>query len=65
MNKNNGDYRKLIKQKELFLKDYKKLCLKHDTFVTACGCCDSPFITTIDKDIDDFYEHIEHLREQF
>ena len=27
-----------------FLVEYEKLCIKHEMFIDACGCCDSPFL---------------------
>jgi len=49
---------------EEFLKEYEALCKKYGLFVSACGCCDSPWVVVADseKEID---EHIEHLREQW
>lgn len=26
-----------------FIEAYKALCLKHKIYISACGCCDSPF----------------------
>jgi len=47
-------------QREAFLSDYKKLIEKHGIYVGACGCCDSPWIVTIDylgKTIEEIIEH--------
>ena len=29
-----------------FLEEYEALCRKHNMFIDACGCCNSPDITT-------------------
>lgn len=29
-----------------FLKEYEELCKKHDMWISACGCCDSPYLVT-------------------
>ena len=31
-------------ENEIFLYEYLLLCLKHNKFITACGCCNSPFL---------------------
>ena len=32
-----------------FLVEYEKLCIKHEMFIEACGCCDSPFLGDFDS----------------
>ena len=32
-----------------FLVEYEKLCIKHEMFIDACGCCDSPFLGEIEN----------------
>lgn len=39
-----GEVRKMDTKK--FLEEYEALCKKHNMFVDACGCCNSPDITT-------------------
>lgn len=46
--------------KKEFLNGYKKLCLKYKLYIYACGCCNSPMITTLNKDYDIEHE-IRHL----
>ena len=53
----------MIEKTIAFLKEYKALCEKYKLFISACGCCDSPWLITIgnDKDIN---EEIKHLIEE-
>ena len=46
--------------KEEFLKEYKVLCEKYEIFISACGCCSSPWIEDADTP-EELKEHIEHL----
>lgn len=61
-------------KRELFLMEYEDLCKKHGMIIDACGCCNSPSITTKeqivswDSDNDSPFEttlaeHIKHLLE--
>ena len=38
-----------INKAEKFLNEYEKLCRKHNLSISACGCCDSPYLD------DEFY----------
>lgn len=29
-----------------FLKEYEELCKKYDMWISACGCCNSPYLVT-------------------
>ena len=40
-----------------FLKEYEELCIKYGLSISACGCCDSPYICLDD----DNYNHIENI----
>ena len=33
-----------MKKEKEFLIEYKKLCEKYRILISACGCCDSPFL---------------------
>ena len=48
-----------------FLEEYEVICKKYRLIVSACGCCDSPFLSDFWADTDkDIEEHIEHLRKR-
>lgn len=32
-----------IENAKTYLKELMEFCIKHDTFISGCGCCDSPF----------------------
>lgn len=37
----------MTKKEQAFLKDYFELCEKHRMYITACGCCESPFLLNV------------------
>lgn len=62
MNKNKG--MPIADKNEIFLYEYLILCLKHDTCISSCGCCNSPYLRwKIAKDFLKFnvveYENID------
>ncbi len=44
-----------------FLAKYKELCLEYKIFITACGCCNSPWIRDCKSESE---EHFKNLLEQ-
>ena len=56
MNKHKKEKEKL----KSFFKEYQKICKKYGYFVTACGCCDSPWI--LDGDEERLQIHFCHLK---
>lgn len=44
-----------IKLRKEFLEEYRKLCVKYDLQINACGCCNSPFTTELTKVADKKY----------
>lgn len=57
------------KKLEAFLKDYQKIVKKHQLAISACGCCQSPWVCKIDSlgnfhsDRPPLEDHLEHLKE--
>ncbi len=51
---------------ESFLKSYKRLVKKHNAYISACGCCNSPWIIFCEEEIDKEYMEsiISHLRDE-
>jgi len=45
-----------------FIRDYKKICVKYGIYVSACGCCDSPWMNGVSKP-KEIKRHIKHLVE--
>lgn len=43
-----------------FLTDYQQLVKKHRMYLDGCGCCDSPFVNTVDDD-KELKSHILHI----
>ena len=35
-----------------FLKEYEKLCQKYKMGISACGCCDSPFLINHENEVE-------------
>jgi hypothetical protein len=57
-------------QLDTFLADYKAICVKHKLYISSCGCCDSPWVSSTYQDIDTPIEQkiqhlIDHLISQF
>jgi len=46
-----------------FLKEYFELCKKYDLYIGACGCCNSPWVTSSLSQMD-LVDHIVHLCEE-
>ena len=58
-------------QVEAFLAEYQAMCERHRMFVSACGCCGSPWLMDLDMaekghivigDMCNLPAHIAHLR---
>ena len=41
-----------------FLKEYEALCNKYNLLVSACGCCDSPYLVCLE------YENKDTIKEK-
>lgn len=61
-----GGMMDLNKKEEEFLKEYEKVCKKHQFIINSCECCESPWIISLDKLEYNYSEtlkqHIEHLK---
>jgi len=47
-----------------FLKEYEELCRKYGVYVSACGCCLSPWMV-LAKSEKEIREHIDDLLENY
>jgi len=52
-----------MKKKLEFLEEYRKLCLKYGCYISACGCCGSPWVVESSGE-DEVDDHIKHLRSE-
>jgi len=44
-----------------FLVDYAKLIEKHRIFISACGCCGSPWVAEMDNDNPAYANTVEEI----
>jgi sugar phosphate isomerase/epimerase len=49
-------------KRQKFLREYEKLVREYGYYITACGCCSSPWAIPLEPESETVESHMEHLR---